>query len=90
MAEYLVIFNAAPVASSDAALGTAPIASTKILAPVATAKVVYVEASSVANAQKAVEAAYTVDSGMAQKPLAGTEFSGNAPIVVATASLKES
>lgn len=90
MAGFFVIFDAAPAESSDATLGTAPIASTKILAPLKTAKVAYVEAATGEAARIAVEVAYTPQVGLAQSPIgeAGV-FTGNKPANVAKASWKE-
>jgi len=76
VASYFVVFNAALDASSDALVGAKPIASTKVEAPLLTAKVAQVEAGSVAIAQEVVRATYG--------------SSGTVPVVVISTQWKES
>lgn len=91
MAGFFVIFDAAVVGGFGADVGTAPIPSTKILAPLQTAKVAYVEAATEAKAREAVFSAYTPQAGLAQSPIgeAGI-FTGEKPAVVPKANWKES
>lgn len=87
MAEYLVVFDAAPVAPTDAAVGLKPLASSEIKAPLQTAKIAYVEASSVPNAQEVVRSTYTPQLGV---PIFGTTVTGEKPLVIISTQLKES
>ena len=58
MASYYVVFPSGPSESSDAAVGSVPVASTKVEAPVLNASVAQVEAGSVTAAIEAARVAY--------------------------------
>jgi hypothetical protein len=90
MGEFFVVFDASPETASDAFVGKEPLASSKVLAPLMTARVAYVEASTAANASAVVNATYGPQAGVAVSPIAGTGFSGVKPIAVTKAEWKES
>ena len=91
MAEFFAVFDAAPVGATGADVGVAPIASTKILAPLMTAKVAYIEAADLATVQRAVRSYFTPQAGVGiPSPLLSTAYAGEAPIVVTKAQWKES
>lgn len=77
MANYFVVFRQGPSVSSDAAVGLEPTGTSKVLAQRLDAKLINVEAASVADAQAAARIAYPGEAD-------------SIPLVVVEAPLKES